>query len=577
MTVAQMPARFSDSNVRRGKWRVRQAVDRMMVTRRRFLSGTIAAAAPLAFAGNAFAPAGEPRALGTPDQLAWQDLEFGMFVHFAPNTWQNREYDDLSTPLSAINPDIDTDNWAQCAVNLGARYVVFVAKHAGGFCMWQTATTPYSIGHTPWQGGHGDVLRDIAASCRKYGLRLGVYISPRDAYLGAGDGGVCKTPEKQAQYNAIYRQQLTEVLSRYGEMVEVWFDGSTVAAVADIVSEYARHAAIFQGPSATIRWVGNENGFAPYPLWDAESIGDARSGVSTALDSDPDGGAWMPVECDVSIRRPNWFWSTTNVKNLMTPDQLLEVYYRSVGRGAQLLLNVPPNRNGHIADEDFVRAKEFGAEIRRRFGKSIAESAGSGGILALDLPQPARVDHVILQEDCRFGQRVRGFRVEGRADGQWIELIKGSSIGHKRIVPVTPHVGSTLRLVVTQSQGEARIRRFAAFNTGAEAPTGWDAPTQLWAPNAVGKWTDFHFGVDLSKQITAAAQYRLRFIPESGDVREIGDVRLLLNGVSEPRFIREDPAAKNALILTITALGEKISVSGTIAGAASGTILLQKM
>lgn len=527
--------------------------------------------------GSAFAIAGKPRALATPDQLYWQDLEFGMFVHFAPNTWQNREYDDLSTPLSEINPDIDTDNWAQCAVNLGARYIVFVAKHAGGFCMWQTQTTPYSIAHTPWEHGHGDVLRNVSASCRKFGLRLGVYISPRDKYMGAGDGGACKTPAQQAKYNAVYRRQLTEVLSRYGQMVEVWFDGSTVVPVTDIVRKYAAHAAIFQGPSATIRWVGNENGFAPYPLWDAEPVSDARSGVSTALDSDPDGGAWIPVECDVSIRRPNWFWSTTNVKNLMTLEQLLEVYYRSVGRGAQLLLNLPPNRNGHVADEDFARAKEFGAEIRRRFGTSLAETAGNGETLALELGKPARVDHVVIQEDCRFGQRVRGFRVEGRADGRWIALNTGSSIGHMRIIPVGPQTCSALRLVVTESQGDARIRRFAAFNTGAAPPAGWDAPSELWAPNIAGKWSDFRFNVDLTRRTAAAAQYRLRFVAESGEVSGIGNVQLLLNGVAEPRFIRQDPAAKNALIVTITALGESIAVSGTVAGAASGTILLQKM
>jgi alpha-L-fucosidase len=551
-----------------------------MVTRRTFLTEAIAAAAPMPFAigaGSAFALAGKPRALATPDQLYWQDLEFGMFVHFAPNTWQNREYDDLSTPLSEINPDIDTDQWAQCAVNLGARYIVFVAKHAGGFCMWQTATTPYSIAHTPWQHGHGDVLRNVSASCGKFGLRLGVYISPRDRYMGAGDGGACKTPVQQAKYNAIYRQQLTEVLSRYGEMVEVWFDGSTVVPVTDIVRQYAAHAAIFQGPSATIRWVGNENGFAPYPLWDAEPISDARSGVSTALDGDPEGGAWMPVECDVSIRRPKWFWSTTDVKNLMTLDQLLEVYYRSVGRGAQLLLNVPPNRNGHVAEEDFARAKEFGAEIRRRFGRSVAETPGNGDTLTLELGRPARVDHLELQEDCRFGQRVRGFRVEGRADGRWIALNTGSSIGHKRIIPVASQLCSALRLVVTESQGDAHIRRFATFDTGAAPPAGWDAATQLWAPNTVGKWSDFRFDVDLTRQISAAAQYRLRFVPESGEVSGIGNTQLLLNGVAEARFIREDPAAKNALIVTITALGESIAVSGTVAGAASGTILLQKM
>jgi alpha-L-fucosidase len=550
-------------------------------SRRSFLSGASGAAAGVlaGFAGSkhAIALAGTPRAIPSPDQLRWQDLEFGMFIHIAPNTWQNREYDDLSTPLSAINPDIDTDNWAQCAVNLGARYVVFVAKHAGGFCMWQTNTTPYSIAHTPWEHGHGDVLRNLSASCKKHSLGLGVYVSPRDAYLGAGTGGVCKTPELQTKYNAIYREQLTEVLSRYGEMVEVWFDGSTVAPVGDILRKYAPHAAIFQGPYATIRWVGNENGFAPYPLWDAESAADARSGVSTALDSDPNGSAWMPVECDVSIRRPNWFWSTTDVRNLMTLDQLLEVYYRSVGRGAQLLLNVPPNRNGHIADEDFARAKEFGAEIRRRFGVAEVETAGRGESLVLEFAKPARVDHVVLEEDCSFGQRVRAFHVEAHSAGQWLALGTGTSIGHKRILPVAAHVCSAIRLVVTESQGEPRIRRLAAFNAGASPPSGWDGTTPLWAPDTVGKWTDFHFQVDLSKHVSAATQYRLRFIPESGKVTAIRNAKLLLNGTPESSLVRVDPSAENALILTITALGETVVVSGTVTGAAQGTILLQKM
>ena len=553
-----------------------------MTSRRTFLSGALSAAAAfplrtLADPASTIEIPGTPRALPTADQLAWQDLEFGMFVHFAPNTFQNKESDDLSTPLSTINPDIDTDNWARCALNLGARYIVFVAKHAGGFCMWQTDTTPYSIGHTAWEHGRGDVLRNLEASCRRFGLGLGVYLSPRDDYFGAGTGGVCKDPSRQSAYNAMYREQLTEVLSRYGRMVEVWFDGSSVVPVADILRQYAPHAAIFQGPSATIRWVGNENGFAPDPLWDAESTADARSGVSTALNGDPGGTAWMPVECDVSIRRPYWFWSTTNVRNLMTLEQLLEVYYRSVGRGAQLLLNLPPNRNGHMAGEDFARAQAFGAEIRRRFGASEAEISGSGNTLLLPFPKPTRVDHVLLQEDCHFGQRVRAFRLEARTPTGWTALGSGSSIGHKRILPVAPHVCTALRLIVTETQGEPRIRRFAAFNAGAAPPPGWNAPSELWAPNTVGEWTNFHFEVDLSKKIAAAAQYRLRFVPEGGEVNRIQNVKLLLNGAPEPALVRHDPAAQDALILTMTAIGEKVTVSGTVSGAVRGTILLQKM
>ena len=549
--------------------------------RRTFLAGALAAAAAVPLRSLAKPVpaelAGTPRAIPTADQLAWQDMEIGMFVHFAPNTFQNKEYDDLSTPLSAINPDIDTDNWAECAVNLGARYIVFVAKHVGGFCMWQTKTTDYSIGHTPWKGGHGDVLADLSASCKKYGLRLGVYLSPRDNYFGAGLGGVCKNPAKQAAYNAMYREQLTEVLTRYGQMVEIWFDGSSVVPTSDLVHKYAAHAAIFQGPDATIRWVGNEMGFAPYPLWDAESVADARSGVSTSLHGDPNGGAWVPVECDVSIRRPNWFWSTTNVRNLMTLDQLIEVYYRSVGRGAQLLLNIPADRRGHMPDPDFARAKEFGAEIRRRFGKSVAETAGQGERVDLQLGRPALLDHVILQEDDRYGQRVRAFRLEGRAGGSWQPLYTGSSIGHKRILPIAPRTYSALRMVATESRGEPRIRRIAAYHTGAQPPATWDAAPKVWAADAVGRWENSKFEVDLTKKITDATQYRLRFVPQGGQVSAIGSVQLLLDGAPEPHLIHSDRTDPAVLLLDMTGIGQKVVVSGTIVGAERGAILLQKM
>ncbi len=550
-----------------------------ITNRRCFLASAAAVAAlPLrSLAASAAEVAGAPRALPTADQLAWQDMEIGMFVHFAPNTFQNKEYDDLSTPLSSINPDIDTDNWAQCAVNLGARYIVFVAKHVGGFCMWQTRTTEYSIAHTPWKGGKGDVLADLCASCKKYGLRLGVYLSPRDNYFGAGLGGVCKNPTKQAAYNAMYREQLTEVLTRYGQMVEVWFDGSNVVPVSDLVHKYAAHAAIFQGPDCTIRWVGNEMGFAPYPLWNAEPVAEARSGVSTSLDSDPNGGAWISVECDVSIRRPNWFWSTTNEHNLMTENQLIEVYYRSVGRGAQLLLNVPADNRGQMPAPDFARAKEFGAELRRRFGKSLAETTGKGKRVELRLHASTELDHVILQEDCRYGQRVRAFRLEGRTGAGWQPLYAGSSIGHKRILPVAPGSYSAVRVVTTESQGEPHIRRIAVFHTGVQPPATWDAAPKIWAADAVGRWENGKFGVDLTKKINDAAQFRLRFVPQGGRVTAVHDVQLMLDGVAEPRLIHADAEHPAELLLDMTGIGQTVVVSGTVSGAAQGSILLQKL
>ncbi len=559
---------------------MRDGMHGLAMNRRGFLKGVTAATAayPIyGIVGVAEAEASVPRALPTADQIAWHDLEIGMFVHIAPNTWKDKEGDDLSTPLSEINADFDTENWAECAANLGARYIVFVAKHEGGFCMWQTQTTEYSIRNTPWKGGKGDVLADLSASCKKRGLRLGVYLSPRDKKFGAGLGGVCKDAAMQARYNAMYREQLTEVLTRYGDMVEVWFDGSSVVPAHDLVSRYAAHAAIFQGPDATIRWVGTEMGFAPYPLWDAESKADATSGTSTALLGDPDGDAWVGVECDVSIRRPNWFWSTKNEKNLMTLDQLIEVYYRSVGRGAQLLLNIPPNRRGRMADADFARAKEFGDEIRRRFGKSVVETQGSGERIVLKVGDQAQIDHVILEEDLRFGQRVRAFRLEGRSGGKWSELSTGSSIGQKRILPVPLCAYSALRVEIADSVGEAHIRRLAAFRAGVAPPLTWNDSAKLWADNTVGQWANGKFEVDLSDKMKEAAQYRVRLIAEAGAVTGVSDLKLELDGADGTHLVRREAGAKNGLIISLTGVGQKMVLSGAVDGAERGTILMQKM
>jgi alpha-L-fucosidase len=399
-----------------------------------------------------------------------------LFVHFGPATWQDWAHPDRPTPLSALRLDIDTDEWVGVARDLGAKYVVMVAKHQEGFCLWPSQTTDYGIINTPWKGGHGDVMADLSASCRRAGLGLGVYLSPRDDNFGAGVEGKCDTPQKQAMYNVYYRTQLTELLTRYGEMAEVWFDGSVVVPVGDILAAHAPHAMVFQGPQATIRWVGNEDGFAPYPSWDTLPASAAATGIATARESDPDGDAWLPLECDVSIRRPHWFWQPADEASVLTLDALLEIYYRSVGRGAQLLLNVPPDPSGHMPSPDAARAREFGDEVRRRFGRSVAETAGEGNEVVLRLRRPAIVDHVGIEEELAAGERVRAYRLEGRSAGVWQALGDGISIGHRRIQPVPPTRVTEIRLVVTRSAAPPRIRRLAAFATGSAPPTTWADP-----------------------------------------------------------------------------------------------------
>ncbi|HEO72023.1 MAG TPA: alpha-L-fucosidase [Candidatus Hydrogenedentes bacterium] len=401
-------------------------------------------------------------ALPTADQNAWHDMEIGAFIHFAPNTWQDREYDDRTTPLRDINPSkLDTDQWVEVAKSMGAKYIVFVAKHVGGFCMWQTDTSDYSIANTPWRAGAGDVLESLSESCRKAGMKLGVYLSPRDDTFGAKTGGRCDTPEAQKRYDTVYRQQLTEVLSRYGAMCEVWFDGSNVIEVGDILEKYAPHAAIFQGKYATIRWVGNEDGYAPYPAWNAVSK-EAHQRGATAQDGDPNGEVWLPNECDARTRR-DWFWSSKNADTLKSVDQLMDMYYRSVGHGAVLLLNLTPDTSGLIPQADAERVAAFGAEVQRRFGQSIAETEGRGTEVVLDLGGPKRIDHVVTMEDIRLGERVRTYTIEGRANGEWAKLCEGSAIGHKKIDRIEPVEVDRVRLRVTEAAAEAQIRKLAVY------------------------------------------------------------------------------------------------------------------
>jgi len=551
-----------------------------MLTRRALLSrmaGVGAALSRLRLPSLRLEPAAARLARPTPAQQLWQDLELGMFVHFAPNTWQEKEYDDLSLAPGAVMQSVDTEQWVDTALALGARYIVLVAKHAGGFCLWQTDTTDYSIKSSPWKNGKGDVMASLAEACARRGLQLGVYLSPRDDRHGAGLSGKCATPDAQQAYDAVYRRQLTELLSRYGPITELWLDGSSVVPTGDIVKQYAPDAMVFQGPEATIRWVGNEDGFAPYPCWNSLSAADAKTGVATALHGDPDGDVWMPVEVDVSMRRPNWFWNTTDAANLLTLDQLIEIYYRSVGRGAQLLLNMPPDRNGRIPDADAARAREFGDEIRRRFGTEVGEGATTGLELSVSLGEAQRVDHVILQEAIGKGERVRGWRLDGFAWNHWQPLATGTAIGHKQIVPVPADGYTILRLTVTESVEEPIIQKLAGYNTGSAPPKTWADQAQLWADDAVGTWNGDTVTLDLTAKVATAGQYRLRLVAPGTPRLEIRTLELSVRGAAQPSLARMAPGRKDAAILTIPEANDPVTVRVRLRERANGTALLQRL
>lgn len=405
----------------------------------------------------------EPKlARPTPQQASWHDLEVGMFIHMAPQTWQDSESDTLKTPLSEMNPEkLDTDQWVRVARSMGAKYIVFVAKHEGGFCWWPTATTEHSVKGLRWRDGKGDVMADLSRSCKAAGIGLGVYLSPQDRTHGVVVGGKTKDPAKQAEYEQMFRTQLTELLTNYGDIMEVWFDGSLVFDVQDIVAKHAPNAVVFQGPAASIRWVGNEEGIAPYPAWNAVKSDSGKPwGTQTAEDGTPDGDRWLPNECDARIRA-TWFWKTNNEGTLKTLPQLMDMYEKSVGRGAVLLLNNTPDRSGLIPDADAKRSAEFGAEIERRYGTAAADTSGTGREFTVQPSAPLSIESIVTMEDITHGERVRAYEIDGLIDGNWKVLVTGSAIGHKRIDRIPPTTVSAVRLRVTDAVGDPIIRRLA--------------------------------------------------------------------------------------------------------------------
>jgi alpha-L-fucosidase len=454
-------------------------------------------------------------------QYKWQEQGRIMFVHFGVATWLGQEYDETGEfDISRINPTkLDTDQWCSVAKSWGAKEIIFVAKHAGSFCWWPTYTTEYCVRNIPWKNGKGDLIKDLAESCKKAGLNLGIYIYPGDIKWGAGlgSGGITKDPSKQEAYNKIFRQQLTEVLTSYGDLLEVWFDGSCKVPVSDILQKYASKAVIFQGSDASIRWPGTESGMLHYPVWNTINSKVLKSGVATQYDDDPNGDAWAPLEADVTLYNHNWFWSKKNEVKRRSVAELMEIYYKSVGYGGTLLLNSSPDTTGLIPEGDVKRYAEFGAEINRSFENPLAEIVNKNTkVVELTFAQPKLINHIILKEKYEEGHRIRKFEILGFSKGKWQKLSEGSSMGVSKIIFFEDVVLSKIKLNIIESIGSPLIRSLSTyyvkdfklprFAQEAKAYTilkEWDTKRFV---NGKGEMI-----VDLSSFITAPGQYEVNF------------------------------------------------------------------
>lgn len=426
--------------------------------------------------------------LPVPDenQMAWHEREQFAFIHFTTNTFTDKEWGYGDEPESVFNPTaFDADQWARTIRDAGLTGIVLTCKHHDGFCLWPSAYTEHSVKNSPFLDGKGDVVKAVADACRKYGLFFGVYLSPWDRNFAQ-----YATPE----YITYYRNQLTELLTNYGEISEVWFDGANGGDgyyggtretrridnrtyydwpnTHALVRRLAPRAVMFSDAGPDVRWCGNERGFAGETNWctiTTDTLFPGKSGIIALLNTgSEDGTSWLPAEVDVSIR-PGWFYHASEDDRVKSPEALFKIYLESVGRGSSLILNIPPDRRGllhendvkallgwkKLLDETFAvnlaagaraKADTWRGKSQRYAASNVTDGDGetywatddgvtSAGI-EIDLGTRQKVNYVLLQEYIRLGQRVKAFEVEAKTGDGWKKVAGGTTVGYKRILPL---------------------------------------------------------------------------------------------------------------------------------------------
>ena len=418
-----------------------------------------------------------PVPVPSPSQLAWQRDELALFLHFGVNTFTDREWGDGTEDPAIFAPSaLDARRWARSARAAGFRAIVLTAKHHDGFCLWPSRTTTHSVARSPWRGGNGDLVREFVDACRAEGLKPGLYCSPWDRNAPAyGDS---------PRYNDMYMAQLTELLTSYGPIHEVWFDGANGEGpngkrqVYDwprtfgLVKRLQPQSVIFSDAGPDIRWIGNEIGSAGDTNWSTMNPaavpypGASGPGIIEALQQgDPAGTVWRPGETDVSIR-PGWFYHPAEDAKVRTVENLVQLYFTSVGRNSKLLLNVPPTREGLLHDTDVARLRGMRASLDTLFAADLAKGrrlrtsgAGAGVTLfEVDLGRSVPVGIVSLREDITRGQAVSRYDVTGSdgvrefsLGGPWRSLSRGTTIGYRKLDRFPPAQVRQVRVIVQES------------------------------------------------------------------------------------------------------------------------------
>jgi alpha-L-fucosidase len=432
----------------------------------------------------------------TKAQLNWQNAELVALFSYDLHVFDGKNYNQQQNRITPIadfnifNPGkLDTDQWIRAAKDAGIKIAILTATHETGFALYQSDVNPYCLKAVKWRDGKGDIVRDFVESCRKYGVQPGIYIGIRwNSFYGVYDfkvNGADKFAEnRQKHYNLLCEGMVEELMSRYGDLAIVWFDGGAHgpekggADVLRVFQKYQTNCIFYHNTQrADIRWGGSESGKVPYPSWGTFAFPFSHSANQDVIFKndfqllkvgDPDGKYYMPAMADAPLRgykgRHEWFWEPNDVSHIFPVEKLVDMYYESVGHNASLILGLTPDSDGLIPQPDVDTLKAFGAAIKNNFSNPVAVTKGEGKEILLPLPQTRSFDQVVIAEDVEKGQRIREFSVQLYSKGKWVSIASGTSIGYKFITRLPkPVSGKKLRLVVSKSIGQPLIRQLAVY------------------------------------------------------------------------------------------------------------------
>lgn len=474
-------------------------------------------------------------------QLAYLEDELAAFIHFGPNTFYDQEWGTGQEDPERFNPTrLDAREWVRVLKETGFKKLILVVKHHDGFVLYPTAHTDYSVKASPWRNGEGDLLLEVSQAATEFDMDMGVYLSPWDAH------SPLYHVEREADYNAYYLAQLKEILSNPaygngGKFAEVWMDGARGEGAQKVNYEFEKwfetirelqgDCLIFSTEGTSIRWIGNERGYAGDPLW--QKVNSDKLGTEAELDylqhGDPSGTIFSIGEADVSIR-PGWFYHEDQDSKSL--EELVEIYFHSVGRGTPLLLNIPPNQDGLFDEKDIKRLYEFAAYRDELYKEDLALGAKVSGPalspdfachhltdgletsswasdvglpiqLELDLGSPKTFDVIELREDLKLGQRIAAFHVLVEVDGVWQEFGMGFTVGHKRLLRGPLVEAQKVRVMITEAQSKPVLTKISLYKTPSlsqkEVVQGLEFAEKSLA---VAKGETLHFRIERSESNT---------------------------------------------------------------------------